>query len=168
MHLMKCMLALFFLLLLKSIIHYIKVVRMMSSLRKSNFWKRKTQMRVKLGSQPHRSFFLRNIRQTHINRHTQGINLKTHSGHWHIHPHGCTSFAMENITPALCLRSAHIPSPFSPLSPAITLWRQINHCDHMWWCHVPWEWKGGACRVHLLRFVEHSSALTFAWLSDGQ
>lgn len=44
-----------------------------------------------------------------------------------LHPLDCMSFAMENITPALCFCSVHILSPFSPLSqPSLSNDRSIT------------------------------------------
>lgn len=43
-----------------------------------------------------------------------------------------------------------LPLPAPSIYKAITLQCQINHRSHMWWCHPLWEWKGGACHVHLL------------------
>lgn len=95
------------------------------------------------------------------------INLKQ-PDHWHIHPLDCMRFAMENITLALCCCSVHIPSPFPPLSqPSLSNDRSITAtiCGDVIFFESERE---GFCHVHLLWFVEHSSALTFAWLSDRQ
>lgn len=62
----------------------------------------------------------------------------------------------------------HIPSPFPPLSqPSLSNDRSITAtiCGDVIFFESERE---GFCHVHLLWFVEHSSALTFAWLSDRQ
>lgn len=70
--------------------------------------------------------------------------------HTYIHPCDRMSVAMESIRLALCHGSVYFPFPAPSTQPTITLQRQINHHDHMWWCHFLWGWKGGASHVHLL------------------